>query len=97
MNNRQNIAKAKAIEQANKKRLLAVNPKLDNESGIYFLTRVSENSADYLSALSTNFCKTVMTRLLKLRFFFLAISSNFAFKSFGIVMLVRVLSSPIAI
>lgn len=28
MNNRQNIARAKAIEQKNKKRLLAVNPKL---------------------------------------------------------------------
>lgn len=35
MNNRQNIAKAKAIEQKNKKRLLAVNPKLDEKSGIY--------------------------------------------------------------
>lgn len=53
MSNRQNIARAKAIEQVNKKRLLAVNPKLDDESGIYFLTRVDENSADYLSALST--------------------------------------------
>lgn len=37
MNNQQNIAKAKAIEQSNKKRLLAVNPKLDKKSGIYFL------------------------------------------------------------
>lgn len=42
MNNRQNIAKAKAIEQANKKRLLTVNPKLDDKSGIYFLTRIDE-------------------------------------------------------
>lgn len=43
MNNRQNIAKAKAIEQANKKRLLAVNPKLNEKSGIYFLLRTDEN------------------------------------------------------
>lgn len=39
MNNRQNIAKAKVIEQKNKKRLLAVNPKLDDKSGIYILCR----------------------------------------------------------
>lgn len=39
MSNQQNIAKAKAIEQANKKRLLAVNPKLDDKSGIYILWR----------------------------------------------------------
>lgn len=37
MNNRQNIAKVKAIEQKNKKRLLVVNPKLGEKSGIYFL------------------------------------------------------------
>lgn len=43
MNNRQNIAKAKAIEQKNKKRLLAVNPKLNEKSGIYFLLRTDEN------------------------------------------------------
>lgn len=47
MSNRQNIARAKAIEQVNKKRLLAVNPKLDDESGIYFLTRVDENEIKY--------------------------------------------------
>lgn len=47
MNSRQNIANAKAIEQANKKRLLAVNPKLDEKSGIYFLTRVDENDIKY--------------------------------------------------
>lgn len=39
MNNRQNISKAKAIEQKNKKRLLAVNPNLDEKSGIYILWR----------------------------------------------------------
>ena len=39
----QNIAKAKAIERKNKERLLEVNPNLDDNSGIYFLTRVDEN------------------------------------------------------
>lgn len=43
----QNIAKAKAIEQENKKRLLKVNPKLNNESGIYFLLREDENGFKY--------------------------------------------------
>lgn len=47
MNNRQNIAKAKAIKQKNKKCLLAVNPNLDEKSGIYFLTRVDENDIKY--------------------------------------------------
>lgn len=39
----QNIARAKAIEQENKKRLLKVNPKLNDKSGIYFLLREDEN------------------------------------------------------
>lgn len=39
----QNIARAKAIEQENKKRLLKVNLKLNDESGIYFLLREDEN------------------------------------------------------
>lgn len=43
----QNIAKAKAIERKNKERLLEVNPSLDDESGIYFLTRVDENNIHY--------------------------------------------------
>lgn len=47
LSNQQNIARAKAIEQKNKKRLLAVNPKLDEKSGIYFLTRVDENDIKY--------------------------------------------------
>ena len=34
-----NIAKIKAIDKKNEHRLLAVNPNLDNNSGIYFLTR----------------------------------------------------------
>ena len=47
MSNYQNIAKAKAIEKQNKKRLLKVNPKLDDESGIYFLTRTDEDNISY--------------------------------------------------
>ena len=47
MSNYQNIAKAKAIEKSNKKRLLKVNPKLDDESGIYFLTRTDEDNISY--------------------------------------------------
>ena len=43
----QDIRKAKAIEQKNKKRLLEVNPKLDDGSGIYFLTRIDENGFKY--------------------------------------------------
>lgn len=36
-----------AIEKKNREKLLAVNPKLDNESGIYFLTRTDENGFRY--------------------------------------------------
>ena len=43
MNQKSNIARAKAIEQKNKERLLKVNPNLNNESGIYFLTRIDED------------------------------------------------------
>lgn len=42
-----NIAQAKAIERKNKERLLKVNPKLDEKSGIYFLTRIDENCFKY--------------------------------------------------
>ena len=45
--NYQNIAKAKAIENQNKNRLLAVNPKLNERSGIYFLLRTDENGFKY--------------------------------------------------
>ena len=47
MSNYQNIAKAKAIEKKNRERLLKVNPKLDDESGIYFLTRTDEDNISY--------------------------------------------------
>lgn len=43
----QNFRKAKAIEHANKRRLLEVNPNLDDKSGIYFLTRTDENGIKY--------------------------------------------------
>lgn len=43
----QNIARAKAIEKSNRQRLLKVNPKLDDGSGIYFLTRTDENGFRY--------------------------------------------------
>ena len=39
-----NIARVKAIEKKNEQKLLAVNPTLDDESGIYFLTRVDEET-----------------------------------------------------
>ena len=42
MQKSKNIAKAKAIENKNKERLLKVNPKLNEDSGIYFLTRTDE-------------------------------------------------------
>ena len=47
LNNYQNIARAKAIEQENKKRLLKLNPKLNDNSGIYFLLREDENGFKY--------------------------------------------------
>ena len=43
MSNYQNIAKAKAIEKQNRERLLKINPKLNDGSGIYFLLRTDEN------------------------------------------------------
>ena len=43
----QNIARAKAREQENKKRLLKLNPKLNDKSGIYFLLREDENGFKY--------------------------------------------------
>ena len=39
----QNIAMAKAIEKENKKKLLKLNPELNDESGIYFFLREDEN------------------------------------------------------
>lgn len=42
-----NFRKLKAIEHQNKQRILKVNPYVDEESGIYFLTRVDENGIKY--------------------------------------------------
>lgn len=42
-----NLKKTKAIEFKNKQRFLAVNPELDEGSGIYFLTRTDENGIRY--------------------------------------------------
>ena len=47
MSKYRNIAQAKAIEKSNKQRLLKINPKLDDESGIYFLTRTDEDNISY--------------------------------------------------
>jgi hypothetical protein len=38
-----NVAKAKSIERKNRERILAVNPHVDDGSGIYFLTRTDED------------------------------------------------------
>lgn len=42
-----NIAKAKSIERKNRERILAVNPHVDDGSGIYFLTRTDEDGFRY--------------------------------------------------
>lgn len=47
MSQKTNIARAKAIERKNKERLLAVNSHLNDESGIYFLTRIDEDGIKY--------------------------------------------------
>lgn len=41
------LRQAKAIESENRKRLLKINPKLNDRSGIYFLTRTDENNISY--------------------------------------------------
>lgn len=56
----QNIAKAKAIEAKNKKRMLEVNPNIDDKSGIYFLTRVDEDGINYFYIGQA---KHILTRL----------------------------------
>lgn len=60
MNQRRNIVRAKAIERENKKRLLKVNPDLDDSSGIYFLTRIDENGIKYAYVGQA---KHILTRL----------------------------------
>lgn len=43
----ENLRKAKVVEQKNWKRILSVNPNIDNGSGIYFLTRTDEDGFRY--------------------------------------------------
>lgn len=48
MTNRQmDFRRAKAIEKTNMNRILAVNPHITNNSGIYFLTRADEDGINY--------------------------------------------------
>lgn len=47
LSNWKNIQKAKAIETKNRERILAVNPHVDDGSGIYFLTRTDEDGFRY--------------------------------------------------
>lgn len=41
------LRQAKVIESENRKKLLKINSKLNDRSGIYFLTRVDENGINY--------------------------------------------------
>lgn len=41
------MRKAKAIESKNKRKLLEINPELDEKSGIYFMTRTDEENIRY--------------------------------------------------
>ena len=43
----QNYKQRLAVENSNKQRILKVNPDVDEESGIYFLTRADENGINY--------------------------------------------------
>lgn len=56
----QKFRQAKAIEAKNKKRWLEANPKLDDESGIYILTRQDENGFRYAYVGQA---KHILTRL----------------------------------
>lgn len=56
----QDIRRAKSIEQANKNKFLKVNPYLNNESGIYVLTRKDENGIKYAYVGQA---KHILTRL----------------------------------
>lgn len=58
--NYKSIKQAKAIEYKNKKRLLEVNSSLDDQSGIYFLTRTDE---DGIKFAYIGQAKHIMTRL----------------------------------
>ena len=47
MSNPKNFRQRYAIDKKNEERLHEVNPMLDNQSGIYFLTRTDENGIKY--------------------------------------------------
>lgn len=55
-----NIAKSKAIEKKNREKLLKVNPCLNDDSGIYFLTRDGEDGLKYAYVGQA---KHILTRL----------------------------------
>jgi len=58
-----NIARAKAIEQKNKERLLKVNPKLNDKGGIYFLLRTDEQGFKYTYIGQSKASAGILTRL----------------------------------
>ena len=55
-----NYRQVKAIEAKNKQKFLAVNPSLNDESGIYFLTRTAENGIKFAYIGQA---KKILTRL----------------------------------
>lgn len=61
-NARKNIARAKAIEQENRKRLLKLNPGLNDHGGIYFLTR-EEDGFKYAYIGQSKESAGILTRL----------------------------------
>ena len=62
-NQKKNIARAKAIEAENRKRLLKVNLDLNDHSGIYFLTREDENGFKYAYIGQSKESAGILTRL----------------------------------
>lgn len=58
-----NIARAKAIERKNKEKLLAVNPKLNDKGGIYFLFRQDAENFKYAYIGQTKESVGILTRL----------------------------------
>lgn len=61
-NTRKNIARVKAIEQENRKRLLKLNPSLNDHGGIYFLTR-EEDGFKYAYIGQSKESAGILTRL----------------------------------
>ena len=55
-----NIRKVKAIEAQNKKKILSVNPNVNDNSGIYFITRKDEDGIKYAYVGQSN---NILTRL----------------------------------